>query len=57
MNYNILVADDDKEILNAIDIYLSNEGMNIFKAADGMEALKIIEREKERIDFCLYSSG
>ncbi len=47
MKYNILVADDDKEILNAIDIYLSNEGMRVYKANDGEEALLILEREKE----------
>ncbi len=49
MNYNILVADDDKEILNALDIYLSNEGMKIFKAKDGVEALEILEKEKSNI--------
>ena len=42
--YNILVVDDDKEIVNAIDIYLSKEGYNILKAYDGMEALKIVEK-------------
>ena len=30
--YNILVVDDDKEIVNAIEIYLSKEGYNILKA-------------------------
>ena len=37
--YNILVCDDDKEIVKAIEIYLSIEGYNILKAYDGMEAL------------------
>ncbi len=41
--YNILVVDDDKEIVNAIEIYLSKEGYNILKAYDGMEALKIVK--------------
>ncbi|MDR2898897.1 MAG: response regulator transcription factor [Clostridiales bacterium] len=41
-DYNILVVDDDKEIRNALNIYLSNEGMNVLLAADGVEALKII---------------
>ena len=36
--YNILVCDDDKDIVEAIDIYLSKEGYNIIKAYDGMEA-------------------
>ena len=30
--YNILVCDDDKEIVNAIEIYLIKEGYNIFKS-------------------------
>ena len=43
---NILVCDDDMEISNAIKIYLENEGYNIFKANNGLEALEVIE-EKE----------
>ncbi len=39
--YNILVVDDDKEIVNAIEIYLTKEGYNILKAYNGMEALKL----------------
>lgn len=39
---NILVCDDDKEIVNAIEIYLKNEGYDVFKAYDGMEALDIV---------------
>lgn len=41
-NYNILVADDDKEIRNALNIYLTNEGMNVFLASNGIEALDIL---------------
>lgn len=44
--YNILVCDDDKEIVEAIDIYLSQEGYHILKADDGVEALNILEKEK-----------
>ena len=44
--YNILVVDDDKEIVNAIEIYLSQEGCNIIKAYDGEEALKKIEEDE-----------
>ena len=44
--YNILVCDDDKEIVDAIEIYLSQEGYTIYKAYDGVEALKIV-KEKE----------
>ncbi|TGE38276.1 response regulator transcription factor [Desulfosporosinus fructosivorans] len=43
---NILVCDDDKEILEAIKIYLVNEGYKVFKASNGLEALQVIE-EKE----------
>ncbi|MFG6366129.1 response regulator transcription factor [Schaedlerella sp.] len=43
--YNILVCDDDKEIVEAIEIYLSQEGYRILKAYDGMQALKLLETE------------
>lgn len=38
--------DDDEEIRNAIEIYLKNEGMNVLKAKDGLESLKIIEENE-----------
>lgn len=44
--YNILVCDDDKEIVEAISIYLSTEGYQVFKAYDGMEALSILKKEQ-----------
>ena len=43
---NILVCDDDKEIVEAIDIYLSQDGYRIFKAYDGEEALEILSKEE-----------
>lgn len=43
---NILVCDDDKEIVEAIEIYLKNEGYHIFKAYDGVEAIEILKREE-----------
>lgn len=43
--YNILVADDDKEIVESIEIYLNIEGYKVFKAYDGLEALDILMRE------------
>ncbi len=39
---NILVCDDEKEIVDAIEIYLLNEGYNVLKAYDGLQALSII---------------
>ena len=44
--YNILVCDDDKEIVEAIGIYLSQEGYHILKAYDGIEALEVLEKEE-----------
>ena len=44
--YNILVCDDDKEIVEAIEIYLTKEGYNILKAYNGEEALKIVENNE-----------
>ncbi len=41
----ILVCDDDKEIVEAIEIYLMQEGYEVLKAYDGMEALKVLETE------------
>ena len=40
---NILVCDDDKQIVDAIDIYLAGEGFHIIKAYDGYEALELLE--------------
>lgn len=41
--YNILVVDDDKEIVGAIEIYLKKEGYNILKAYNGNQALETIK--------------
>ncbi|MBB6713636.1 response regulator transcription factor [Clostridium gasigenes] len=43
---NILVVDDDREITEAIEIYLLNEGYNVFKAFDGIQALNVIRSEE-----------
>lgn len=39
---NILVCDDDKEIVDAIEIYLQQEGYHILKAYDGEQALDLL---------------
>ena len=44
--YHILVCDDEKEIVEAIRIYLEEEGYKIFSAYDGEEALQILKKEK-----------
>lgn len=46
MNYNILVSDDERDILNAIEIYLKAEGYRVFTAGDGQEALEIMEKNE-----------
>ena len=43
--YNILVCDDDREIVEAVEIYLSKEGYNVIKAYDGLEAIEILKKE------------
>ena len=42
---NILVCDDDKEIVEAISIYLSQENYQIFKAYDGEQAIEVLKQE------------
>ena len=44
--YKILVCDDDREIVEAIEIYLIQEGYEVLKAYDGMEALDILRKEE-----------
>lgn len=47
MNTNtILVCDDDKEIVDAIEIYLSQEGYHILKAYDGVQAVSMMEKNE-----------
>lgn len=43
---NILVCDDDKEIVDAIEIYLSQDGYKIYKAYDGEQAIQILNKEE-----------
>ena len=40
-----MLCDDDNEIVEAIEIYLTQEGYEVLKAYDGMEALKVLETE------------
>ncbi len=43
---HILIAEDDKEIREGIQIYLKSQGYEVFQAADGVEGLEILEREE-----------
>ena len=41
----VLVCDDDREIVDAIEIYLSQDGYKIYKAYDGEQAIQILDKE------------
>lgn len=43
---NILLVDDDKDIVESMEIHLKNEGLNVYKAYDGIQALEVLV-EKE----------
>lgn len=43
---NILVCDDDKEIVDAIEIYLLSEGYQVFKAYDGIQAIEVLKKQE-----------
>ena len=45
MNYKILIAEDEQDIAELLKVYLENEGYCVFWAGNGVEALKILERE------------
>ena len=44
--YNILICDDDRDILEALKIYLSAEGYRLFEAHNGREAIEAVESEE-----------
>ncbi len=45
MAYKILIADDEVEILEILELYLEKEGFQVFKAEDGLKAWQVIEQE------------
>lgn len=47
--FTVLVTDDDQDIRDGIEIYLINEGYNVLKAADGLEALRLIEENEVHV--------
>ncbi|MBP5221988.1 MAG: response regulator transcription factor [Lachnospiraceae bacterium] len=44
--YNILIVEDDKEIRDGVEIYLRNQGYEVYKAANGLEGLQIVEQNE-----------
>ena len=44
--YHILLVEDDREIREGIEIYLKNQGYEVFQAANGREGLAVVETEE-----------
>ena len=44
--YNILICDDQKDIVNALKIYLAPEGYRLFEADNGADALRIVKEQQ-----------
>ena len=44
--YNILICDDEKDIVNALRVYLSGEDYRVLEAGNGIEALELVRREE-----------
>ena len=40
MNKKILIVDDEKEIVDLLEVYLSNDGYSVYKCYNGLEAMK-----------------
>ena len=44
--YNILICDDERDIVSALKIYLTNDEYNLFEAYNGVDALNIINENE-----------
>ena len=44
--YHILLVEDDREIREGIEIYLKNQGYEVFQAANGREGISVVETEE-----------
>lgn len=53
MQEKILVVDDEKEISDLLEVYLTNEGYQVVKCYSGAEATEAIRREGERMDLAV----
>ena len=53
MQETILVVDDEREITDLLEVYLSNEGFRVIKAYNGRSALAAIEQEKDKMDLAI----
>ena len=48
--YKLLIIDDNKEILNALNDFLSKKNYDVVSASDGLDGLKLLETEKQGFD-------
>ena len=46
MNKKILIVDDEKEIVDLLEVYLSNDGYSVYKCYNGLEAMKCIKQSQ-----------
>ena len=53
LDYTILICDDDADILNALEIYLRQEGYGIVRAGNGLDAVKTIQTTHDSIHLVL----
>ena len=44
--YHVLICDDQPDIVNALKIYLSSEGYQLFEAYTGKQALELVQKEE-----------
>ena len=51
MNKKILIVDDEKEIVDLLEVYLRNDGYSVYKCYNGLEAMNCIE--KSQIDLAI----
>lgn len=49
MVHTVLVTDDDQDIRDGIEIYLKNEGYHVLKAANGLEAIELLEENEVHV--------
>ncbi|MDN7244884.1 response regulator transcription factor [Planococcus shenhongbingii] len=49
MRHTVLVTDDDQDIRDGIEIYLKNEGYKVLKAANGLEAMELLEENEVHV--------
>ena len=46
MNKKILIVDDEKEIVDLLEVYLSNDGYSLYKCYNGLESMKCIKQSQ-----------